>query len=256
MRVSIPGLPGVYYDTDSGSTAIGVASTAIGRKAPKPQGYAIQLLPYVWSFDVDLREVPNDHPIQYLHPEGARSFGELSPQRGVREAGNELESVLRFVWSVNQEVESTANQLIGRGPAEDGVVIEIEEGTVSVGGDELATDEFDLEEPAAGETAASGTNADAVTTIDIADGTDVISGSDATGEATDDERAVDETDGSDAGDESDETDSENVFGATEEPPADETFDREETFGADESASDEESATGGETGADDIDPDEP
>ncbi|QRV13434.1 hypothetical protein JMJ58_10665 [Haloterrigena salifodinae] len=248
MRVSIPGLPGVYYDTDSGSTAIGVASTAIGRKAPKPQGYAIQLLPYVWSFDVDLREVPNDHPIQYLHPEGARSFGELSPQRGVREAGNELESVLRFVWSVNQEVESTANQLIGRGAAEDGVVIEIEEGTVSVSGDELATDEFDLDEPAAG-----GTAGDAVTTVEIADGTDVINGSDAAEVDTDEELAVDETDETD---QSDETDSEDVFGATEEPPADETFDREETFGADESASDEESATGGETGADDIDPDEP
>ncbi|NUB89842.1 hypothetical protein HTZ84_18860 [Haloterrigena sp. SYSU A558-1] len=251
MRVSIPGLPGVYYDTDSGSTAIGVASTAIGRKAPKPQGYAIQLLPYVWSFDVDLREVPNDHPIQYLHPEGARSFGELSPQRGVREAGNELESVLRFVWSVNQEVESTANQLIGRGAAEDGVVIEIEEGRVSVGGDELATDEFDLEEPAAGETVG-----DAVTTVEIADGTDVINGSDAAEVDTDDERVVDETEESDETDRSDEADSEDVFGATEEPPADETIDREETFGSDESASDEESATGGETGADDIDPDEP
>ena len=252
MRVSIPGLPGVYYDTDSGSTAIGVASTAIGRKAPKPQGYAIQLLPYVWSFDVDLREVPNDHPIQYLHPEGARSFGELSPQRGVREAGNELESVLRFVWSVNQEVESTANQLIGRGSAEDGVVIEIEEGTVSVSGDELATDEFDLEESAA----AGETNVDTVTTVEIADGTDVINGSDAAEVDTDDERAVDETDKSVDADGSDETDSEDVFGATEEPPADETFDREETFGSDESASDEESATGGETGADDIDSDEP
>lgn len=258
MRVSIPGLPGVYYDTDSGSTAIGVASTAIGRKAPKPQGYAIQLLPYVWSFDVDLREVPNDHPIQYLHPEGARSFGELSPQRGVREAGNELESVLRFVWSVNQEVESTANQLIGRGPEEDGVVIEIDEGTVSVDGDELATDEFDLEEPAARE---SGTNASTVTTVDIADGTDVIHGSDAAGTDTaevdtGEEIPVDEpseTDERDEADETDETDSdsEDVFGATEEPPADETFDSDETFG-----SDDESASDGETGADDIDPDEP
>ncbi|WP_339105631.1 hypothetical protein [Haloterrigena salinisoli] len=242
MRVSIPGLPGVYYDTDSGSTAIGVASTAIGRKAPKPQGYAIQLLPYVWSFDVDLREVPNDHPIQYLHPEGARSFGELSPQRGVREAGNELESVLRFVWSVNQEVESTANQLIGRGPEEDGVVIEIEDGTVSVGGDELATDEFDLEESAARE---SGTNADTVTTVEIADGTDVIHGSDAAEVDADEEIPVDETGETDERDETDEADSEDVFGATEEPPADETF-----------GADDEPASDGETGADDIDSDEP
>ena len=234
MRVSIPGLPGVYYDTDSGSTAIGVASTAIGRKAPKPKGYAIQLLPYLWSFDVDLREVPNDHPIQYLHPEGAQSLGELSPQRGVREAGNELESVLRFVWSVNQEVESTANQLIGRGPAEEGAVIEIQEGRVNVDGDELATDEFDLEEPSRGET---GPSSDTVTTVEIAEGTDVIHGSDADELAAD---ASDETD-PDASDESDPD--ADVFGATEEPPADEEFGSDEEFGADDES-------------DDVDPDEP
>ncbi|WP_440770933.1 hypothetical protein [Natronorubrum sp. DTA28] len=152
MRVSIPGVPGVYYDTDSGSSAIGVAMTAAGRKVPKPKGYAIQLLPYLWSFDVDLHEVPNDHPIQYLHPEGAQSIGELSPERGVREVGTELESVLRFVWSVNQEIESTTNRLIGRRADHDGVVIEIQDGSVGVGGEELHTDEFDIEEGAANET--------------------------------------------------------------------------------------------------------
>ena len=241
MRVSIPGLPGVYYDTDSGSTAIGVASTAIGRKAPKPKGYAIQLLPYLWSFDVDLREVPNDHPIQYLHPEGAQSLGELSPERGVREAGNELESVLRFVWSINQEVESTANQLIGRGPTEDGVVIEIEDGTVSVDGDELATDEFDLEESSAG---ATEPGAAAGTTVEIAEGTNVIDKGDPGKPETPDRTGIDETD-ADSSDERDADADEDVFGATEEPPADEEFGSDtddDEFGADD--------------GDDIDPDEP
>ncbi|SDK80975.1 hypothetical protein [Natronorubrum texcoconense] len=152
MRVSIPGVPGVYYDTDSGSSAIGVAMTAAGRKVPKPKGYAIQLLPYLWSFDVDLHEVPNGHPIQYLHPEGAQSLGELSPERGMREAGTDLEGVLRFVWSVNQEIEATTNQLIGRRADHDGVVIEIQDGSVGVDGEELRTDEFDIEEEATGET--------------------------------------------------------------------------------------------------------
>ena len=231
MRVSIPGLPGVYYDTDSGSTAIGVASTAIGRKAPKPQGYAIQLLPYVWSFDVDLREVPNDHPIQYLHPEGARSFGELSPQRGVREAGNELESVLRFVWSINQEVESTANELIGRGPEKDGVVIEIEEGRVSVGGDELATDEFDLEESSAAETSSE-------TVIEIDEG--------AAATETDTDANADVEIDTDSEPDSNDSD-EDVFGGTEEAPSDESFDTDADaeFGAD-----------GPDESDDVDPDEP
>lgn len=252
MRVSIPGLPGVYYDTDSGSTAIGVASTAVGRKAPKPQGYAIQLLPYLWSFDVDLREVPNDHPIQYLHPEGAQSLGELSPQRGVREAGNELESVLRFVWSVNQEVESTANQLIGRGPEKDGVVIEIQEGRVSVGGDELATDEFDLEEPSAGSTGTGAeTGAGSVTSVEITEGTNVIDSGETvdeepTGGDADDESETDSIGERDA-DATDESDAdEDVFGATEEPPTD------EAFGSDTDADDEFDADDG----DDVDPDEP
>ena len=202
MRVSIPGLPGVYYDTDSGTTAIGVATTALGRKAPKPKGYAIQLLPYLWSFDVDLREVPTDHPLQYLHPEGARSLGELSPERGMGQAGTELEGVLRFAWSVNQEVESATNRLIGRDPADDGVVIEIQDGRVSVDGDELETDEFDLEE-------SSGERRD-VTEIEIDDG-DV--------EPT--TNADDATD-ADTG----------AFGATEEPPADGEFGDDADTGSD------------------------
>ncbi|WP_137289419.1 hypothetical protein [Natronorubrum halophilum] len=146
MRLSIPGIPGIYYDTDSGTTAIGVAMTAAGRKAPKPKGYAVQLLPYLWSFEVDLREVPTDHPIQYLHPEGAQSLGELSPERGLRGAGTELESVLRFVWSVNQEVESATNRLIGRAEEHDGIVIEIQDGSIGVDGEELETDAFDIDE--------------------------------------------------------------------------------------------------------------
>ncbi|SIR98359.1 hypothetical protein [Natronorubrum thiooxidans] len=152
MRLSIPGIPGVYYDTDSGTTAIGVALTAAGQRAPKPNGYAIQLLPYLWSFDVDLREVPTDHPIQYLHPEGAQSLGERSPERGVRQAGTELEAVLRFVWEVNREVESATNQLLGRATERDGVVIEIQDGSVGVDGQELETDEFDIDSEPATET--------------------------------------------------------------------------------------------------------
>ncbi|MEY7848816.1 hypothetical protein AB7C87_06380 [Natrarchaeobius sp. A-rgal3] len=146
MRVSIPGVPGVYYDTDSGTTAIASVTTAAGRYAPKPKGYAIQLLPYLWSFDVDLHEVPNDHPIQFLHPEGARSLGTLSSTPGPRRTGDDLESVLRFVWSVNREVESATNRLVGRSEGHDGVVIEIEDGSVGVSGTELETDEFDVDD--------------------------------------------------------------------------------------------------------------
>ncbi len=146
MRVTVPGVPGVYFDTDGESTAKTIALSAVGRRAPKPQGYALQVLPYLWSFDVDLREVPNDHPIQYLHPEGAQSMGELSPRRGVHEAGTELESVLRFVWSVNQEVESATGQLLGMSSGDDGVTIEVQEGAISADGSSLETDAFDLDE--------------------------------------------------------------------------------------------------------------
>jgi len=137
-------MPGVYFDTDGESTAKTVALTAAGRRAPKPQGYALQFLPYLWSFDLDLREVPTDHPIQYLHPEGARSLGTLTDQRGVREVGTELESVLRFVWSVNQEVESATSQLLGVSSDDNGVAIEIQNGAVTADGSTLETDAFDI----------------------------------------------------------------------------------------------------------------
>ena len=175
MRLSIPGVPGVYYDTDSGSTAIGVALTAAGRKAPKPKGYAIQLLPYLWSFEVDLRDVPTDHPIQYLHPEGAQSLGEAAAGRPIREVSTELESVLRFVLSVNQTVESTTNQFLGRPRDTEGVTIEITDGTVSVDGEALETDEFDLE---------SQGRANEGTTIDV---DDEVSRTDAFEDDADDE---------------------------------------------------------------------
>ncbi|ELY83552.1 hypothetical protein [Natrinema altunense] len=149
MRLSIPGAPGVYFDTDAESTAINVALTAAGRRAPKPQGYAIQVLPYLWSFDVDLQEVPTDHPLQYLHPEGARSLGDRASHRSVREAGTELESVLRFVWSVNEELETATTRLLGAGDATaDGVTIEVRDGRIDVDGSPLETDEFDIDEAA------------------------------------------------------------------------------------------------------------
>ncbi|GAB3671113.1 hypothetical protein [Halopiger thermotolerans] len=152
MRVSVPGLPGVYYDTDAGTTALTTVFSVAGRKAPKPKGYALQALPYLWSFEVDLQEVPNDHPLQYLHPEGARSLSGLSPegvprtQQGLRTAGTELETVLRFVWEVNREVESAANRMLGASPDDEGVIIEIQDGAVNVGGEELETDEFDIDD--------------------------------------------------------------------------------------------------------------
>ncbi|AEH38065.1 hypothetical protein [Halopiger xanaduensis] len=186
MRVSVPGLPGVYYDTDAGTTALTTVFSVAGRRAPKPKGYALQALPYLWSFEVDLQEVPNDHPLQYLHPEGARSLSGLSPedvprtQQGLRTAGTELEAVFRFVWEVNREVESAANRVLGTSPDDEGVVIEIQDGAVNVGGEELETDEFDIDEGSAGEPVDSGSEADAFdageTTVEFdesGDGTDV-----------------------------------------------------------------------------------
>lgn len=164
MRISIPGFNGLYYDTNAESPAVTVALTAAGRRAPKPQGYAVQLLPYLWSFDVDLREVPNNHPIQYLHPEGAQSLAELPAERGIRQAGAELESVLQFVWAVNDEVESATGKLVGKERTHDGVTVEITDGTIGVDGSELETDEFDIEE------GASSTDSSTETTIDIEEG--------------------------------------------------------------------------------------
>ncbi|RKD95922.1 hypothetical protein [Halopiger aswanensis] len=199
MRVSVPGLPGVYYDTDAGTTALTTVFSVAGRKAPKPKGYALQALPYLWSFEIDLQEVPNDHPLQYLHPEGARSLNALSPedvprtQQGLRTAGTELEAVFRFVWEVNREVESAANRMLGTSPDDDGVVIEIEDGAVNVGGEELETDEFDLDEDAGG----------SALEADSSDSTDEF-GFDET-DATDDVGGADESDadanGYDTGDE-------------------------------------------------------
>lgn len=148
MRLSIPGLPGVYYNTDGESTALTVAFTAAGRRAPKPQGYALQMIPHLWSFDVDLQEVPRDHPIQYLHPEGAQSIQELARDDGIREVGDQFDQVLRFVWAVNDQTESAARRLVGSPDAEDGVVIEIEEGDVTVDGEQLdeGDGEFDVQE--------------------------------------------------------------------------------------------------------------
>ncbi|MFC4439567.1 MULTISPECIES: hypothetical protein [Natrialbaceae] len=164
MRISIPGFRGLYYDTDAESPAVTVALTAAGRRAPKPQGYAVQLLPYLWSFDVDLREVPNDHPIQYLHPEGAQSLAELPAERGIRQAGAELESVLQFVWAVNDEVESATGKLVGKERTHDGVTIEITDGSVGVDGSELETNEFDIDD----EPGSTGSSTE--TTIEIEEG--------------------------------------------------------------------------------------
>ncbi|MDJ1432143.1 hypothetical protein [Halostagnicola sp. A-GB9-2] len=149
MKVPIPGFKGVYYDTSAENTAATVALTAAGRRAPKPHGYAVQLLPYLWSFDVDLQEVPNNHPIQYLHPEGAQSLAELADDHAGRAAGTDFETVLRFVWEVNAETEAAAKRVFGRDdPSKDGTIIEIEDGTVDVDGNELETDEFDIDEEA------------------------------------------------------------------------------------------------------------
>ncbi len=138
MRLSIPGVPGIYYDTDARSTALTVALTAAGRRAPKPHGYAVQVLPYLWSFDVDLREVPADHPLQYLHPEGARSVDQLTRDQLRADVGPELDRVLRLVWAVNEETETALERLVGIRESEEGVIIEIEDEAVE--GDESAAE--------------------------------------------------------------------------------------------------------------------
>ena len=147
MRLSIPGLPGVYYDTDARSTALTAAFTLAGRRAPKPQGYGLQLLPYVWSFDVDLREVPADHPLQYLHPEGARSLEALSRGDLDGSVSRELDRTLRFAWAVSEETEGAFEQLLGVEEHDDGIVIEIDEGALeeAVDGDLGAVDEVEPE---------------------------------------------------------------------------------------------------------------
>ena len=129
MKIKIPGLPGVYYNTDSESTAVTAAFTAAGRRAPKPQGYAVQLLPVLWSIDVDLREVPSDHPMQYLHPEGAHSIDELARDEPTAALGREFDFALRFAAAVNDQTESAITGLVGQEESQDGIVIEIDDGS-------------------------------------------------------------------------------------------------------------------------------
>ncbi|WP_254766549.1 hypothetical protein [Salinilacihabitans rarus] len=161
MKIDIPALPGIYYDTDAESTAVTVALTAAGRRAPKPQGYAVQLLPYLWGLQVDLREVPSDHPLQYLHPEGARSVQEFTRDRNASEVARDVDRAVRTLWEINAETERGVERLLGRPdrPAESGITIEIEEGSpeghatmeydeeadADVAGDEFRPDELGAE---------------------------------------------------------------------------------------------------------------
>ena len=131
MRLSIPGMPGVYYDTDARSNVLTLALTAAGRGVPKPQGYAVQLFPYVWSFDVDLREVPTDHPFQYLHPEGAYSIEGLTRDDLSGELGRDLEATLRLALRIEEETELALEEFLGISETEEGVVIEIDDGAAA-----------------------------------------------------------------------------------------------------------------------------
>ncbi|MHC3436623.1 hypothetical protein ACYJ1Y_00660 [Natrialbaceae archaeon A-gly3] len=142
MRLSIPGIPGVYYDTDARSNVLTLALTAAGRGVPKPQGYAVQLFPYVWSFEVDLREVPNDHPLQYLHPEGAYSIEGLTHDDLSGELGRDLEATLRLALRVEEETELALEEFLGIAETEEGIVIEIDDGAAA----ELEGTEGDLED--------------------------------------------------------------------------------------------------------------
>ncbi|GAB3036757.1 hypothetical protein [Natronobiforma cellulositropha] len=127
MKLSVPGLPGVSYDTNAESTATTALSTAAGRCAPKPHGYAVQLLPVLWALEVDLREVPPDHPFQYLHPEGAHCLETLLEDERVAVVGRGGDAAIRFVGAVNDEVERGLTRAIGRErPDEEAVTIEIE----------------------------------------------------------------------------------------------------------------------------------
>ena len=132
MRYSVPGLPGVYYNTSAESTAINLALTAAGRRAPKPQGYAIQLLPYLWGLEVELRELPPEHPLQYLHPEGARSMQAIAPDRNTERMIGDMDLAVRTAWALNEETQRGFERLFGQReelPAlEDGIVIEVESG--------------------------------------------------------------------------------------------------------------------------------
>ncbi|MFP8956528.1 hypothetical protein ACLI4Y_07355 [Natrialbaceae archaeon A-CW3] len=146
MRISIPGLPGVSYDTDGQSTALTLGLTAAGRRAPKPHGYAVQVLPYLWELEVDLQEVPPDHPIQYLHPDGAHSVQSLAPHEFEQAAGN-VDRLGRLLWAIGEETERGFEQLAGaesfetRERADGGVVIEIDDGSLEIGSESALEDD-------------------------------------------------------------------------------------------------------------------
>jgi len=118
MKLSIPGLPGVSYNTDARSTALSVVLTAAGRRAPKPQGYALQALPQLLSLEMDLNEVPDDHPFHRLHPTGAQSLERRARQQGqgpvLETVGRELDRALLFAWAVDIETQAGLDRLIGR----------------------------------------------------------------------------------------------------------------------------------------------
>lgn len=130
MKITVPGLPGVSYDTGAEKTAISATLTAAGRRAPKPQGYAIQFLPLLWSIEVDLQEVPSDHAIQYLHPEGAHSLEELPADHRLRRLAREADGALRLAGEMNAETEAAVGTLLGESEEDDEewTKIEIENG--------------------------------------------------------------------------------------------------------------------------------
>lgn len=133
MKVKLPGLPGVYYDTESDSAAITTVFTLAGRRAPKPQGYALQALPMLWALDVDLQEVPEDHPLQYLHPEGARSLDSLPRDPQFAGVGRNLDYALRFLAAINEETESAITEFVhGEADGPDGVTIDVEDGEATL----------------------------------------------------------------------------------------------------------------------------
>ena len=149
MRRSIPGIPGLYYDSDSQTTALSVILTAAGRYAPNPKGYVIQALPALWSFEVDLSDVPADHPIQFLHPEGSRDLHRITDRRETAAMAREVDRLLRFALSVNRALETSTRSTLGVGNSpvdadtNDAVVIDIEDGYVTANGIDLETNEFD-----------------------------------------------------------------------------------------------------------------
>ncbi len=117
MKISIPGLPGVSYNTDVRSTALSVVLTAAGRRAPKPQGYALQALPQLLSLEMDLNAVPADHPFHHLHPTGAQSLEARAREQGqgpvLETVGRELDRALLLAWAVDTETNAALDRLLG-----------------------------------------------------------------------------------------------------------------------------------------------